>query len=73
MFFEGKIEKYLEEIKKINDWNLSVINNLEKENAYLKDEHYKDKELADMHQRLEQMQNNYYRGYPITEDEKNCY
>lgn len=67
---KGKLEQHLDKIKEINDWNLSVISNLEKENANLKDEHYKNNELQEMKRKLEKMEDNYYREFTISEDEQ---
>lgn len=36
----------------------------------LKDKHYKDKELSTMKSQLEAMQKDYYRGFPISENEQ---
>lgn len=50
--------------------NENKIEYLEKENRRLKDENYKDKQLSDMQQRLDKMQNDYWRGFPISEQEE---
>lgn len=65
-----KLDECLEDIRNINDRNLAIIDNLEKENAKLKDEHFKDAKLSDMKQRLDKMQNDYWRGFPISEQEE---
>lgn len=56
-------------LKRLRQLELSV-KNLRKENAELKSEHYKDEQLSDMKDKLNKMKNDYYRGFPITEDEK---
>lgn len=48
------------------------IKSLREENKKLKEENWKDKELQDMKERLEKMQNDYWRGFPITEEEENA-
>lgn len=42
---------------------------LRKENARIKDEAYKDEELAEMRKRYEKMSADYYRGFPISQNE----
>lgn len=42
---------------------------LRKENARLKEEAYKDEELAKMKERYDRMSDDYYRGFPISEKE----
>ena len=56
-------------LKRLRQLELSV-KNLRKENAELKSEHYKDEQLSDMKDKLNRMKKDYYRGFPITEDEK---
>lgn len=41
-----------------------------KENQRIKDEKYASQELAQMKKRLEKMQEEYYNGFPITEEER---
>lgn len=43
---------------------------LAKENERLKNEHYKDDELSEMKDKLDKMQRAYYRGFPISDEEK---
>ena len=42
---------------------------LEKENAYLKSESYKDEEIAKIKKKWNKMQEDYNRGFPISEEE----
>lgn len=50
--------------------SVSLLNdNLRKENERLKSEAYKDEELAKMKAEYEKMKANYYRGFPISEEE----
>ena len=43
---------------------------LAEENKRLKNEHYKDDELSEMKDKLDKMQRAYYRGFPISDEEK---
>ena len=43
---------------------------LAKENERLKNGHYKDKELSELKDKLDKMQKAYYRGFPISDEEK---
>lgn len=43
---------------------------LSEENSRLKNENYKDEELSKMKAQLEKMQQDYYRGFPISEEEQ---
>ena len=56
-------------IKRLRQLELSV-ENLNKENAELKSEHYKDKQLSDMKDKLDRMKKDYYRGFPISKEEE---
>ena len=44
--------------------------NLKKENAKLKSEHYKDEQLSNMKDKLNKMEKDYYRGFPISKEEE---
>ena len=56
-------------LKRLRQLELSV-ENLKKENAELKSEHYKDEQLSNMKDKLNKMEKEYYRGFPITENEE---
>ena len=56
-------------IKRLRQLELSV-ENLKKENVELKSEHYKDKQLSDMKDKLDKMKKDYYRGFPISKEEE---
>lgn len=56
-------------IERLRQLELSV-KNLKKENAKLKSEYYKDEQLSNMKDKLNRMEKEYYRGFPITENEK---
>ena len=43
---------------------------LNEENCRLKNENYKNEELSGMRRQLEKMQKDYYRGFPISEEEQ---
>lgn len=49
---------------------ISRVNRLQEENKTLKDEAYKEKELVDMKTAYDRMKSDYYRGFPISEDEQ---
>lgn len=67
-----KRKSFSEYINKITEIYESIINSNEsliKENAKLKNEHYKDTEIKEMQGKLNQMSQDYYRGFPISEEE----
>ena len=65
-----ELDKALRSIKVRNMNNIDRIERLEKENIKLKEQAYKDKELALMRDELNKMKGEYYRGFPISEDEE---
>ena len=56
-------------LKRLRQLELSV-ENLKKENAELKGEHYKDEQLSNMKDKLNRMEKDYYRGFPISKEEE---
>lgn len=56
-------------LKRLRQLELSV-ENLKKENAELKSEHYKDEQLSNMKDKLNKMEKEYYRGFPISKEEE---
>ena len=56
-------------LKRLRQLELSV-KNLKKENAELKSEHYKDEQLSNMKDKLNRMEKDYYRGFPISKEEE---
>lgn len=56
-------------LKRLRQLELSV-ENLKKENAKLKSEHYKDEQLSNMKDKLNRMEKDYYRGFPISKEEE---
>ena len=65
-----ELDKALRAIKIRNMDDRDYIRRLEKENNELKNHAYKDKELAEMRDNLNKMKSEYYRGFPISEDEE---
>ena len=68
--FLTDIKKSLQDV--YNQFRAIKIRNeyLEKENERLKSEAYKDEELAKMKERYDKMSEDYYRGFPISEEEE---
>lgn len=64
------IDSCLDNLRKIYEANLKTIHRLEQENAELKDQHYKDREIQRLHERLNRLTGDIYRGFPITKEEK---
>ena len=56
-------------LKRLRQLELFV-ENLKKENAELKSEHYKDEQLSNMKDKLNKMEKDYYRGFPISKEEE---
>ena len=63
-------DKCILALKKRHEDQLDRIKYLEEENRKLKDDAYKDAEMARMKSQYEEMKADYYRGFPITENEK---
>ena len=63
------INECLDYIRDIVNSNERTIEALKKRNNELLDEHYKDKSLSEMKEQYEKMQEDYYRGFPISEEE----
>lgn len=63
-------DKCILALKKRHEDQLDRIKYLEEENRKLKDDAYKDAEIAKMKLQFEEMKADYYRGFPITENEK---
>lgn len=64
------LEECLAAIRIRNEKNEKRIEHLQKENKELKNECYKDDELQRMRRRLDKMEKDYYRGFPISETEQ---
>ena len=56
-------------LKRLRQLELSI-ESLKKENAELKSEHYKDEQLSNMKDKLNKMEKDYYRGFPISKEEE---
>ena len=67
-----ELEKCLRAIRVRNSDNERHIKYLEEENKKLKENNYKDEELSKMKQQLDEMQKDYWRGFPISKDEENA-
>lgn len=64
------IDTFVEDIKHELHGKDIRIEYLEKQNQELRDEKYKDNELSRMEDELKTMKENYYRGFPISEEEQ---
>lgn len=68
--FEEDLNKYLDEIKENLKIRNQQIKRLQKENELLKEEAYKDKELSELKEKYDKLQNDYKRGFQISKDEE---
>lgn len=64
------IDTFVEDIKHELQGKDIRIEYLEKQNQKLRDEKYKDNELLRMKAELKAMKEDYYRGFPISEEEQ---
>lgn len=64
------IDTFVEDIKHELQGKDIRIEYLEKQNQELRDEKYKDNELLRMESELKTMKEDYYRGFPISEEEQ---
>ena len=64
------IDEALHTIKQIADSYEGHLKDLSEENKKLRDEHYKDAEMADMKRQLASLEEAYYRGFPLTEEQE---
>ena len=60
----------LKKIQDINTYNENRIKILENENRKLKDEQFKDKQIKKLQQSLNELRDEYNRGFPISKEEK---
>ena len=67
---EEEVNKKLDEIRGQFARANKLNEQLSEENYRLRDEHFKEKELAEMGKILEQMRADYWRGFPISEEEE---
>lgn len=63
-------DKCIKALQYRNSDNEKRIKYLEEENHKLKEEYNKDEEIQKMKERLDKMQKDYWRGFPITEAEE---
>ena len=64
------IDTFVEDIKHELQGKDIRIKYLEKQNQELRDEKYKDNELSRMESELKTMKEDYYRGFPISQEEQ---
>lgn len=65
-------DKCIKSIKQRNADNESEIKRLTEENRKLREEYSKDEEIQKMQEQLDKMKKEYWRGFPITEDEEDA-
>ena len=70
IFIDKPIEKALQQVYEHFRMEKNRNDYLQKENDELRDEAYKDKELAEMKEKYENFKQDYYRGFPISEKEE---
>ena len=63
------LDSCIQSIKYLNDKNESTISQLREENRKLKEEYNKDKEIQNLQEQLDNLFLDYYRGFPIEEEE----
>lgn len=68
--FANNIDEALELIKKENDYNERLIKSLREDYKKLRDEYDKDEEIQKMKAEVKRMRSDYYRGFPISEEEE---
>ena len=67
---EEEVNKKLDEIRDQFSRANKINEQLREENHNLRGEHFKDKELAEMSEILTRMRADYFRGFPISEEEE---
>lgn len=65
-----ELDKCLKAIQCRNEDNEKRIKYLAEENRKLREEYSKDKEIQKMQEELDEMKNDYWRGFPITKSEE---
>ena len=66
----ASIDGLLDEIREVANAYERNLTYLARENKKLRDEHYKDAEMADMKRQLANLEEAYYRGFPLTEEQE---
>ena len=69
---EGNFKKAIEMLQQVHESQERTIERLREENKRVTDEAYKDNELSDLKKRYEEMQKDYFRGFPISEEEEDA-
>ena len=64
------LQEAISTLRDIEQNYINAINRLETDNTALKDEHYKDKELKRLQEKINYLTENMHRGFPITEEEE---
>ena len=67
--FAHNVNEALELIKKENDYNENLIEILREDYRKLRDEYDKDEEIQKIKAEVKRMRSDYYRGFPISEEE----
>lgn len=63
-------EDCLSKLKNVHDEDMLTIKALTEQNEELKSEHYKDEEIQRLQQKIESMEKDLNRGFPISEEEQ---
>ena len=66
------LDQCLKSIQVRNEINEKQIKRLIEENRKLKEEYSKDEEIQKMQEQLDEMKKDYWRGFPISEEEQNA-
>ena len=64
-----ELEDLLNAIRDINEENKKEIKKAHEKNKELLDEHYRDEKIQYLNEKLRKMEADYYRGFPISEEE----
>ena len=67
-----ELEDCLKAIRVRNRDNEDIIKELKEENKALREGYYKDELIQKMQQKLDRMEEEYYRGFPISKEEENA-
>ena len=66
----GSVEEACDRIKQLHEWDQQTIAGLKNRIKDLEDIHYKDHLVQEMQQKMEEMEHNYYQGFPINDQEQ---
>lgn len=70
---EYKTDEYIKSLQSVVEGLKTkdkTINSLQEENNRLRDEHYKDEELKKLQEKIDHLEGDCVRGFPITEKEQ---